>query len=219
MRAIIIVLIAMQSFVIGSVNADQGVAGGLAALSTCVNECVAPGSYEFKPTERECLQVCECWLTIESSRWREEMTDASRKLRGQVCAAKVWPQHFAALASIKNHDHVRPRKDVIKYGRFLGDESQVERSQRDVVRTQIQTLMASNQKILGCHYSEPEFSKTYYLWYEKVPIRQSDLFVASERHPLRFFGDVAFVECPKNLGEMERYAKESIAAWRRLAGK
>lgn len=95
MRAVVLTLIAIQPFLIGSAISAQGIAGGLAALGTCVRECVAPGSYDFKPTERECLEVCECWLTIESSRWREEMTDASRERRGKLCAAQVWPQHFA----------------------------------------------------------------------------------------------------------------------------
>lgn len=70
--------------------AARGQIGGLAGISGCVKGCFND-SKDTGVTEHECLRYCECALTIESTRWQEEMQASRVEQRSRMCASRVWP--------------------------------------------------------------------------------------------------------------------------------
>lgn len=89
-----LILILVLQGVSGSASAELGIAGGLSALSGCVQSCSEEN--ELKPSENECLRFCRCVLTVESTKWAEELGDSQIKARARSCRANVWPHYFVA---------------------------------------------------------------------------------------------------------------------------
>lgn len=91
-----VAMLALYPLLAGVADAKPGIIGGLAALSGCVEALCSAKDV----TEHECLRACECILTVESSRWVEEMQPLQKELRIRKCVAKVWPHRVASPESL-----------------------------------------------------------------------------------------------------------------------
>jgi hypothetical protein len=69
--------------------AQRGMIGGMMAFGSCVESCMEA---DIKPSNGECQRYCECALTIEASRWQEEL--ANSEVRQAACARQVFPHVF-----------------------------------------------------------------------------------------------------------------------------
>lgn len=81
-----VALIAMLALP-GVAFAQKGVMGGLIGLGGCMEGCL---QNDFRPTNGDCHRYCECSLTIEASRWKEELANTPK--RQAACAKRIFPQ-------------------------------------------------------------------------------------------------------------------------------
>ena len=65
------------------VAAETGWLGGMAGFNGCMEGCQEDGT-----NDKLCRSYCDCALTIESTRWREELIRS--EIRAKACAAKVF---------------------------------------------------------------------------------------------------------------------------------
>ncbi len=64
-------------------HAETGLIGGVVGFNGCVDGCQEDGT-----SAKQCKSLCTCALTIESTRWREELLRAD--VRAAACRAKVF---------------------------------------------------------------------------------------------------------------------------------
>lgn len=67
---------------------QEGIMGGMVALKGCLNECIET-AHKRNFDHNVCSQFCPCMLTIEQSRWREEMSEVAIAARGERCNAEA----------------------------------------------------------------------------------------------------------------------------------
>jgi len=89
MRRIALLCISLLAFAPGPAMSVKGYVGGYAGLAGCLEGC-AESAREKNFNEQACRTYCPCVLTIESSRWKEEMSPEAVAARQERCGTEAF---------------------------------------------------------------------------------------------------------------------------------